>query len=323
MPKVVNARVIRADGSVLEVKLANLTSASVLIMTREPLLFRQPVTIAMFGVEVEAEIAFVISEPSLGAVASFVARPAVRELLEAHAGDVAAFGLSLSRASAEEERVSMLTAAGAPPHCVDISLSDFDAPSLDRDQLESLLLPGTAAAHGRLPSILPGVVPPAAVLADTTAEVPKPILTAQVAGNSLDLETVEDLRLDVETFVPRLLDHDQSIEHIDCPTPQNMPVVNVAQAATPTVVQPDLFGRPPLIAKKRPTKREDGPAAESGGGNNGAGTPALGARGIASERVAPDPAEQGRGQAADPEPVSRRGALTPGVPGSAPRRPRG
>jgi hypothetical protein len=221
MPRIVSASVMRSDGRTFEAKLANLTTASLFLITRESLNFRERVSVSMLGVSVEGEVAFAIAEPRLGAVIVFQPTRAVRDVLLRHLDEIEVYAVAL----------------GADP-------SMHKNGTVEESWLEST----TAAGGGkrlRTPK-------PSSELEVTPVDQAPPVAAiAQIpplGSEGLDLETVDEMPIDPDTLVPHEgAESDDAKktppDYTESPTPQNMPVIGA----------PDLYKRPPLV--KGPAKK--------------------------------------------------------------------
>jgi hypothetical protein len=111
MPRTVNARVTRTDGTTFEARVANLTVASALLVTDEPLAFRDHLVISIFGVTIESEVALAISDPRLGAVVAFAAPENIRDVLAAYAADIEVLTLAFEPPTEQDQWGDPTTAA--------------------------------------------------------------------------------------------------------------------------------------------------------------------------------------------------------------------
>jgi hypothetical protein len=141
MPRIVSAKVTRSNGSTFDAKVANLTPASLFLITREPLIFRERVSLSLLEVEVEGEIAFAVAEPRLGAVVVFSATRAARDVLLQHLDDVEVFAVALGTEAEVEEVAELMPLAfptlelGVKVAKDGIDLETVDEMPLDPDTL--------------------------------------------------------------------------------------------------------------------------------------------------------------------------------------------
>lgn len=244
MPRIVSANVTRADGRTFEAKLANLTTSSLFLITREALNFRERVHVALFGVSVEGEVAFAIAEPRLGGVIVFHAPRAVRDTLARHLDEIEVFAVALrdkqNGAQVEEEWLEATTTAGAGRRMSSAKPSEAEpTPVVEVGPAGSnlnLRWTERTSAKPQSPTELQQIPP--------------------LGSEGLDLETVDELPLDPDTLVPveeaaGAPAKKYPPDYQDAPTPQNMPVIGA----------PDLYKRPPLVVKgkKKPSSGQAPP----------------------------------------------------------------
>lgn len=130
--RIVSAKVTRTDGRSFEAKLANLTPQSLFLISREPLVFRERVSVELLGVEIEGEVAFAVAEPRLGAVIVFHAAKAVRDVLIRHLDEIEVYALALG----SDANARALAEANTPPlGSESVDLETVDEIPIDPDTL--------------------------------------------------------------------------------------------------------------------------------------------------------------------------------------------
>jgi hypothetical protein len=171
-----------------------------------------------------------------------------REVLARHFEEIEVYAVALGAkpgAVVEEEWLEPTTAAGTAKHDLSAKPNDptpiaIPAAPVPADSQENLRWSErTSAARSS------GSHPTHPLPAQGKAKLP----------DVLDQETVDELKLDPDTLVPHDGAETDSAkanppDYTESPTPQNMPVIGA----------PDLYKRPPLVAKKKTTKAE-APAA--------------------------------------------------------------
>jgi hypothetical protein len=192
LPNRAIAHISREDGRAFDAEVRNLTTASVFLVTAEGLAFREKVSLSMFGLWTQGEVALTIAGPIAGSLIVFQAPPAVRESIALH----------LHETGVIEPQPQPLV-----------------APDVPRNDPITDPVPAIRATIG------------------------------SDSADSLDAETIEDLKLDIDT----LREPSQPIAVAspeETPTPEGVPPISTA-ASTSTA---DLYRRPPLVKKARPPK---------------------------------------------------------------------
>lgn len=234
MPRIVSAQVTRSNGSTFDAKIANLTPASLFLITQEPLLFRERVLVSLLGVEVDGEVAFAVAEPRLGGVIVFNATRPARETLMQHLDEVEVYAVAIGGAGeAVEEWLDPTTSGGTAKVRLDHTAKIEDLTPL------------------AFPVVELGVPVKQAIDLETVHEMP--VIGARLGEASRPAATSQSWPIvDPDTLVPiddaeRAPAKKNPPDYADTPTPQNMPVIGA----------PDLYKRPPLVVKGKKTKPAD------------------------------------------------------------------